>query len=69
MTVKEIKSISEIFTEIVAKRDKEHKYRVARELDNCESIEEQIQRDNDIMMSKVRETAFQEVLNIIMEKK
>ena len=69
MTAKEIKGIGEIFEEVKARRDKEQRYRCAKELVYCETIQQEVQKENDIMMSKARETAFQEVLNIIMEKK
>lgn len=69
MTVKDLKTLGEIFNEIKERRDKELKYRCQKELQTCFSIEQEIQKENDILISKARESAFQEMLNIIMERK
>ena len=69
MTAKEIKSIGEIFIQVQKLRDREQQYRVKIELQPCDSIQEEIVKEEHLKLSKARESAFQEVLNIIMEKK
>lgn len=69
MTAKEIKSIGEIFIQVKKLRDREQAYRVKMELKPCDSLQDEVMKDESIKLSRARETAFQEVLNIIMEKK
>ena len=69
MTAKEIKSIGEIFIQVKKLRDIEQAYRVKMELKPCDSLQDEVIKDDNIKISQAREIAFQEVLNIIMEKK
>ena len=69
MTAKEIKSIGEIFIQVKKLRDREQAYRVKMELKPCDSLQDEVMKDENIKLSQAREIAFQEVLNIIMEKK
>ena len=69
MTAKEIKSIGEIFIQVKKLRDREQQYRVKMELKPCDSLQDEVMKDENIKLSQAREIAFQEVLNIIMEKK
>lgn len=68
MDIKDLKSFAELFTEVKYLRDKEYKMYIQRELETDYTIEEQIKKENDLLISKARQSAFQEVIDLMMEK-
>lgn len=69
MTIEELKDIQQIFTEIKACRDREQKRLLKKELETCYTVQDEIKKSDDILITKARLMAFQEVLNLIMEKR
>lgn len=67
MTNSEKEKLTTFFKAVIEKRDSEAKSYIKRDLDTCETIEEQIRKDDDLLISKARQSAFQEVLDLFKE--